>query len=199
MTLVKQIRRVEGARSEQNCSLLILPHRRYAKYLPCPRVGEKQNNKIRGRKHVQPCLNAGLSRRSLMLAGTGLLAAAPLAGMAQPMAAANTPDAALPFMIVGGLVAADFRLPIGITAVLTGVLGLILGYPNGLALAESGQGLRGVIGSTASIFVLVTLIAALAADRGGMDTDRLASRRKLESTCASSSKLAGRSRPGSTE
>jgi urease accessory protein len=69
----------------------------------------------------------------------------------------------LPFMIVGGLVATDLRLPIGLTAVLTGVLGLILGYPNGLAMAESGQGLRGVIGSTAAIFVLVTLIAALAA------------------------------------
>jgi urease accessory protein len=69
----------------------------------------------------------------------------------------------LPFMIVGGLVATDFRLPIGITAVLTGVLGLILGYPNGLAMAESDQGLRGVVGSTAAIFVLVTLIAALAA------------------------------------
>jgi len=69
----------------------------------------------------------------------------------------------LSFMIVGGLVATDFRLPIGLTAVLTGVLGLILGYPNGLTMAESGQGQRGVIGSTAAIFVLVTLIAALAA------------------------------------
>ena len=69
----------------------------------------------------------------------------------------------LPFMVMGGLVAADLRLPIGITAALIGVLGLILGYPNGLAMAESGQGLRGVLGSTAAIFVLVTLVAALAA------------------------------------
>jgi hypothetical protein len=49
------------------------------------------------------CLDAGLSRRSLVLAGAGLLSAAPLGGMAQaqPMAAANTPDAALNLLIEG--------------------------------------------------------------------------------------------------
>ena len=67
------------------------------------------------------------------------------------------------FLAVGGLVAADLELPIGATGALITTLGLILGYPNGLAMAESGQGLRGVIGSTAAIFVLVTLVAALAA------------------------------------
>ena len=40
---------------------------------------------------------------------------------------------------------------------------MILGYPNGLAMAQDGQGPRGVIGSTAAVFVLVTLVAALAA------------------------------------
>ena len=40
---------------------------------------------------------------------------------------------------------------------------MILGYPNGFAMAQYGQGMRGVIGSTAAIFVLVTLVAALAA------------------------------------
>ena len=69
----------------------------------------------------------------------------------------------LPFLAVGGLVAADLKLPVGATAALFAALGLILGYPNGLAMAEFGQGLRAVAGSTAAIFVLVTLIAALAA------------------------------------
>jgi len=69
----------------------------------------------------------------------------------------------LPFLAIGVLVAADLRLPVGATAVLFAALGLSLGYPNGLAMAESGQGLRGVVGSTAAVFVLVTLVAALAA------------------------------------
>jgi carbonic anhydrase len=49
------------------------------------------------------CLDAGLSRRRVMLAVAGLLAAAPLAGMAQaqPAAAADTPDAALNLLIEG--------------------------------------------------------------------------------------------------
>jgi hypothetical protein len=42
------------------------------------------------------CLDAGLSRRRVVLSAAGLLAAAPLAGIAraQPMAAADSPDAA---------------------------------------------------------------------------------------------------------
>ena len=69
----------------------------------------------------------------------------------------------LPFLAVGGLVAADVKLPVGATAALFAALELMLGYPNGLAMAGSGQGLRGVAGSSAAIFVLVTLVAALAA------------------------------------
>jgi urease accessory protein len=68
-----------------------------------------------------------------------------------------------PFLAVGGLVAADLELPVGATGALFVGLGLMLGYPNGLAMAEYGQGLRGVVGSTAAVLVLVTLVAALAA------------------------------------
>jgi hydrogenase/urease accessory protein HupE len=68
-----------------------------------------------------------------------------------------------PFMVVGALVASDLRLPIAATGALFALLGLVLGYPAGLAMAASGQGMRGVIGSTAAIFVLVTFVAALAA------------------------------------
>ena len=69
----------------------------------------------------------------------------------------------LPFLAVGGLVAADLKLPVGAMAPLIAALGLILGYPNGLAMAETGQGLRAVVGSTGAVFVLVTLVSALAA------------------------------------
>jgi urease accessory protein len=69
----------------------------------------------------------------------------------------------LPFLAVGLLVATDLALPLAATSALFAALGLLLGYPNGLAMAEYGQGLRGVVGSTAAVFVLVTLVAALVA------------------------------------
>jgi carbonic anhydrase len=50
------------------------------------------------------CLDTGrLSRRALMLAGAGILTAAPLDGgaRAQPLRAANTPDAALALLVEG--------------------------------------------------------------------------------------------------
>jgi carbonic anhydrase len=48
-------------------------------------------------------LDTGLNRRALMLAGAGVLAAVPLGGTAraQPVAAANTPDAALNLLVEG--------------------------------------------------------------------------------------------------
>lgn len=67
------------------------------------------------------------------------------------------------FLIIGGLVAADLELPIGVTGALIAALGLVLAYPNGQAMAASGQGPRAVIGSAGAVFVLVTLVAALAA------------------------------------
>jgi len=67
------------------------------------------------------------------------------------------------FLTVGGLVAADFKLPIAVTGALIVALAIVLGYPNGLAMAAAGHGARAVIGSTAAIFVLVTLVAGLAA------------------------------------
>jgi carbonic anhydrase len=49
------------------------------------------------------CLDKGLSRRTLMLAGAGILAAAPFvtAARTQPVRAANTPDAALNLLVEG--------------------------------------------------------------------------------------------------
>src|SRR6185436_1927262 len=49
------------------------------------------------------CRDTGLSRRALMLAGAGILAAAPLNSMAQvqPVTAANTPDAVLNLLVEG--------------------------------------------------------------------------------------------------
>jgi carbonic anhydrase len=60
-------------------------------------------NRSEDERMCDACLRSGLSRRGLMLAGAGLLAAAPLGGMAraQPVAAAATPDAALNLLVEG--------------------------------------------------------------------------------------------------
>jgi hydrogenase/urease accessory protein HupE len=80
-----------------------------------------------------------------------------------PGAPALTAPSWAPFLAVGGLLAADLRLPIVVTGALVSALGLLLGYPNGVAIAEYGHGLRGVLGSAAALFAVVTLTAALAA------------------------------------
>jgi urease accessory protein len=80
-----------------------------------------------------------------------------------PGAPALASPAWLPFLAIGGLVATDLKLPVTATAAVIVALGLVLGYPNGLAMAQDGEGFRGVLGSTVAIFILVTLLAALAA------------------------------------
>ena len=52
-----------------------------------------------------PCRDTGLNRRALMLAGAGILAAAPYNSMAraQPAIAASTPDAALNLLMDGNV------------------------------------------------------------------------------------------------
>lgn len=80
-----------------------------------------------------------------------------------PHAPAFAAPSWLPFLAIGGLVAADLPLPVSASAAIVGALGLVLGYPNGQAMAQYGQGLSSVLGSTAAIFVFVSLIAVLAA------------------------------------
>ena len=86
------------------------------------------------------------------------------AGVAGVMAAREptvTPDW-LPFVLLGGLVAADLSLPRAGTAVLAVALGAALGYQNGVVMSvPDGPGLRGVLGTAATVFVVVTLLAAL--------------------------------------
>jgi hydrogenase/urease accessory protein HupE len=70
------------------------------------------------------------------------------------------PLPSLSFIILGGVVAADFCLP---TAVVTGLaitLGLVHGFLNGVVLKE-GAGILGLVGVMTMLFVLVTLASAL--------------------------------------
>ncbi len=65
------------------------------------------------------------------------------------------------FVLLGGLVAADARLPIGATTVLAALLGLFHGYLNGTAMAQPRLGALGLLGVVAAVFTLVALAASL--------------------------------------
>jgi len=78
-------------------------------------------------------------------------------------ASALTVPAWLPLLALGGLVAADARLPAGATAAIAALLGMVLGYANGYAMAQAGPGLRGIVGIAGTVFVVTTLAAACVA------------------------------------
>ena len=66
----------------------------------------------------------------------------------------------LSFVLLGGLVAADLRLPLGATTALAALLGLGHGYLNGSALVQPGLGAVGLLGIVAAVFTLVALAAS---------------------------------------
>jgi urease accessory protein len=67
---------------------------------------------------------------------------------------------ALSFVLLGGLVALDARLPLGATTLLAALLGLGHGYLNGSAVAQPGLGAVGLLGIVAAVFMLVALAAS---------------------------------------
>lgn len=92
----------------------------------------------------------------------------PLAWLVAGVFGASSPVAVpdslawLPLLLLGGLVAADLRLSPAVTMSLAVVVGGALGYANGGAMAQAGAGLRGVLGSTAALFVVATVCSAAA-------------------------------------
>jgi hydrogenase/urease accessory protein HupE len=67
---------------------------------------------------------------------------------------------AVPFVLLGALLAADVRLSIGATTTLGTLLGLGHGYLNGTTMRPPGPGLLGVVGIVAAVFALVAIAAA---------------------------------------
>lgn len=88
-----------------------------------------------------------------------------LAGLLGAAARIAVPDSAawLPLLVLGGLVAADLRLPSAATTAIAAAVGLFLGLANGGAMAQAGAGVRGVLGIVGAVFVVATLAAACAA------------------------------------
>ena len=67
---------------------------------------------------------------------------------------------AVSFVLLGGLVALEARLPLGATTLLAALLGLGHGYLNGSALAQPGLGAVGLLGIAVAVFTLVALAAS---------------------------------------
>jgi urease accessory protein len=65
----------------------------------------------------------------------------------------------LSFLLLGGLIAADLRLPDNIVTTLVIAIGIIHGFYNGIAM-EGGPGISGLFGITAALFVLVAIASA---------------------------------------
>jgi hydrogenase/urease accessory protein HupE len=100
---------------------------------------------------------AASGRRALFLLPAAWLAGG-LAGLAIGGAPAF-PLPALSFLLLGGLVAADLHMPVGVVAGLAVALGLVHGFLNGEAL-RPGPGALGLVGIMGALFVLVALLSA---------------------------------------
>ncbi len=64
------------------------------------------------------------------------------------------------FLVLGGLTAADRRLPATAVTALAAVLGLLHGWLNGAGIAEAGREALGIVGIVGAVFVVVALLAA---------------------------------------
>jgi urease accessory protein len=95
-----------------------------------------------------------------------LLPLAWLAGGIAGLITGAPPPAALawlPILALGGLAAADLRLPLAAISALAVLLGAFLGYANGATMAQTGGGWRAIAGIAAAVFVVTTLVAACVA------------------------------------
>lgn len=72
----------------------------------------------------------------------------------------SLPIPALSFFLLGGLVAADAKLPIRFVGPLTAAIGLVHGLLNGLIL-KAGPGGPAILGIMGALFVIVTLLCAV--------------------------------------
>ena len=72
-------------------------------------------------------------------------------------------SSAIGVLFLGGLLATDAKLSLGVTTVLAGLLGLSRGYLNGSGMGHFGVAVPALLGLASVVFVLVALAAAVAA------------------------------------
>jgi hydrogenase/urease accessory protein HupE len=81
-------------------------------------------------------------------------------------AAATTGSAVLSsfgFLLLGGLVIADAKLPLSAMTALAALFGLVHGYLNGTGMGQSVFAVVALLGLTAGVFILIVLAAAFVA------------------------------------
>jgi hydrogenase/urease accessory protein HupE len=83
-----------------------------------------------------------------------------VAGLLAPIPVGAPVVTAVSFLVFGGLVAADAKLPLGLVTTLAALLGLVHGGLNGAAMAQDGLGVGGLLGIATAVFVVVTLSSA---------------------------------------
>lgn len=64
------------------------------------------------------------------------------------------------FLVLGGLTAADRKLPPTAITALAAALGLLHGWLNGAGIAEAGREALGLVGIVSAVFVVLALLAA---------------------------------------
>ena len=103
---------------------------------------------------------AAHGRRALFVLPTAWLLGGFL-GLAIHGGGVSPVSTSISFVLLGGLVAADVRLPLAATTVLAALLGLLHGYLNGMAIARPELGTPGLLGIATAVFALVALAASL--------------------------------------
>jgi hydrogenase/urease accessory protein HupE len=84
-----------------------------------------------------------------------------LAGLSAASASAGALAAAFWLVLLGGLVVADARLSLRSMTLLAAALGLVHGTLNGTGMGLSAAAVVALLGLTATVFVVVVLVAAL--------------------------------------
>jgi hydrogenase/urease accessory protein HupE len=113
-----------------------------------------------------------------------------LVGMLLGSLAINPAYESLPLLILGGLAAADVRMPVWVTGSLAIVLAGFEGYVFGSAYSAVRDGAPAIIGSAGLIFVLIALVSA-AVLKAKWDWTRIAMRVVGSWTAASGVLLLG--------
>ena len=101
---------------------------------------------------------AEFGRRALLVLPSAWLLGS-LFGLAAA-AKGNALVSAIWFVLLGGLLAANAKLSLGLTTVLAALLGLYHGYLNGTGMTQSASAVVVLLGLVSAIFILVALAAA---------------------------------------
>lgn len=97
-------------------------------------------------------------RASFLLPGAWLVAG--VLGSTAPATTGNAAVSATWLVLLGGLLAADAKLPLRAAAVLCGLVGAWHGYMNGTGMGFFGWGTAALLGLGLAVFVVVALAAA---------------------------------------